>query len=291
MLQTMTFTKIILIIIILRILVHLGILLACLRLFLLLLDISFNQILLILFPIPPLPNATNLLPTPYLPRNLRSRRVEQSRTTNTHVQAELVQVVEAAINEFTSYVNVKIGGLITKVLFDSGCSKSFISIDHVRKIHAKLQPLETADTSFMIGISRATMHCLARIGVNVLLNYFPVYTEFLVLNHFTQQAILGLVFLNKTKALLNFDLGLISFYSGLIELPFARQIPSHTLAYTISDVELPPFSDTYLIPIRVVNNGFKCKTSYIEARFSGINQLYAMGRSLSDIDSEGMTIC
>jgi len=127
------------------------------------------------------------------------------------------------------------------------------------------------------------MHSLGKIRVNVLLNDFPVYTEFLVLNNFTQQAILGLAFFHKTKALLNFDLGLISFYSGLIELPFVRQILFHTLAYTISDMELPPFSES-LIPIRD-------KSSYNEARFSGINQLYVVGRSLSDIDSEGMTRC
>jgi len=91
------------------------------------------------------------------------------------------------------------------------------------------------------------------------------------------------------KALLNFDLGLISFYSGLIELLFVRQILFHTFAYTISDVELRHFFEN-LIPIRVVNNGFKGKSSYVEARFSGINQLYVVGRSLSDIDPNGMTI-
>jgi len=89
-----------------------------------------------------------------------------------------------------------------------------------------------------------------------MLNDFPVYTEFLVLNNLTQQAILGLAFFHITKAQWNFDLGLIRFYSGLIELPFVRQILFHTLAYTVSDVELPPFSEN-LIPIRVVNNGFK----------------------------------
>jgi len=72
----------------------------------------------------------------------------------------------------------------------------------------------------MIGIFGTTMKCLGKIGVTVMLNYFPVYTEFLVLKNFTQQAILGLAFFHRTKALLNFDLGLISFYSGLIELPF-----------------------------------------------------------------------
>jgi len=77
--------------------------------------------------------------------------------------------VGAAINEFTSYVKVEISGLTKNVLFDSGCSKSLISIDLVRRIHAKLQPLETSDTSFKIGISGATMHCLGKIGVNVLL--------------------------------------------------------------------------------------------------------------------------
>jgi len=89
----------------------------------------------------------------------------QNRNTNTHVQVEPVQVVEAASNEFTSFVNVKISGLTTKVLFDSGCSKSLSSIDLVRKIHAKLQPLGQADTSFMIGISGTTMKCLGKIGV------------------------------------------------------------------------------------------------------------------------------
>jgi len=65
----------------------------------------------------------------------------QNRNTNTHVQVEPVQVVEAITDEFISYVNVKISGITTKVLFDSGCSKSLISIDLVRRIHAKLQPL------------------------------------------------------------------------------------------------------------------------------------------------------
>jgi len=66
----MTFIEIlmVLIIIILQILVHLGDLLACLRLFFLLLKISLNQILLTLFPISQLLNAKNLLPTPYSPR-------------------------------------------------------------------------------------------------------------------------------------------------------------------------------------------------------------------------------
>jgi len=68
------------------------------------------------------------------------------------VQVEPVQIVEAVTDEFTSYANVKISGLTTKVLFDSGCSKSLICIDLVRRIHAKLQPLGQADTTFMIGI-------------------------------------------------------------------------------------------------------------------------------------------
>jgi len=95
----------------------------------------------------------------------------------------------------------------------------------------------------MVGVGGATMKCLAKIGVNVLLNYFPVYNEFLVLNSFTQQAVLGLAFFHITKALLNFDLGIISFYSGLIVLPFVKQIPFDSHAYTVSDVELPQFSD------------------------------------------------
>jgi len=174
---------------------------------------------------------------PYLPK---------SKTTNTHVQVQPVQVVEAVTDEFTSYVNVEINGLTTKVLFDSGCSKSLISIDLVRRIHAKLQPLGQSDTSFMIGISGTTMKCLGKIKVDVLLNDFPVNTEFLVLNNFMQQAILGLAFFHKTKAHLNFDLGLISFYSGLIELSFVKQIPFHSLAYTVSDVELPPFLESMI---------------------------------------------
>jgi len=64
----------------------------------------------------------------------------------------------------------------------------------VRRIHVKLHPLEQADTTFMIGISGATMQCLGKIRVNVLLNDFQFYTEFLVLNNFTQQAILGHAF-------------------------------------------------------------------------------------------------
>jgi len=110
--------------------------------------------------------------------------------------------------------------------------------------------------------------------VDVLLNDFPVYTKFLVLNNFTQQAILGLAFFHKTKALLNFDLGLISFYSGLTELPFVKQILFHSLAYTVSDVVLPPLSES-MIPVRIVNNGFKDKCVYIEGRFVGINQPWA----------------
>jgi len=201
----------------------------------------------------------------------------------------ILLVVEATMNEFTSYVNFKVGGLTTKDLFNSCCLKSLISIDLVRKIHVKLQPLEQADTTFMIGISGATMQCLGKISVNVLLNDFPVYTEFLVLNNFTQWSILGLALSHKTKAFLNFYLGLISFYSGLKKLPFVRQILFHTLAYTVSDVQLPPFYES-IIPIRVVNNGFKSKCSYVEARFSGISQLYAVARSLSNIDSDGLTI-
>jgi len=218
---------------------------------------------------------------PYLPK---------SKTTNTHVQVQPVQVVEAATDEFTSYVNVKIGGLSTKVLFDSGCSKSLISIDQVHRIHAKLQPLEQSDSGFMIGISGAMMKCLGKIRVNVLLNDFPVNTEFFVLNNFTQQAILGLAFFHKTKALLNFDLGLICFYSGVIELPFVTQISFHSLAYTVSNVELPPFSES-IIPVRIVNNGFKDKCVYVQGRFAGIIQLYAVGRSLSNIDADGLIIC
>jgi len=149
----------------------------------------------------------------------------------------------------------------TKVLFDSGCSKNLISIGLVNIIHAKLQPLEQSDSRFMIGISGATMKCLGKIGVKVLLNDYPVYTEFLVLNNFTQEAILGLAFFHKTKALLNFDLGLISLYSGLIELLFVKPIPFHSLAYTISDVVRPPFSES-MIPVRIVNNGFKDKCVY-----------------------------
>jgi len=142
----------------------------------------------------------------------------------------------------------------------------------------------------MIGISGAMMKGLGKIRMNVLLNNFPVNAEFLVLNNFTQQTILGLAFFHKTKALLNFYSGLISFYSGLIELPFVKQIPFHSLAYTVSNVELPPFSES-IIPVRIVNNRFKDKWVYVQARFAGINQLYAVGRSLSNIDADGLIIC
>jgi len=55
-------------------------------------------------------------------------------------------------------------------------------------------------------------------------------------------------------------------------------------------VELPPFSESF-IPICVVNNGFKGKDSFIQARFSGINKLYAVARSLNNIDIDGCTVC
>jgi len=126
--------------------------------------------------------------------------------------------------------------------------------------------------------------------VDVMLNDFPVNTEFLVLNNFTQQAILGMAFFYKTKALLNFDLGLKSFYSGLIELPFVKQIPFHSLANTVSDVELPPFSES-MIPVRIVNNCFKDECVYVQGRFVGINQLYAVARSLNNIDIDGGSVC
>jgi len=189
----MAFIDRISIIIILRVLVHLGILLACLRLVLLLLEITLNIIIFILLPIDqlrkPSPNPLFAEKVPLSDSRLNAKTAHyfsQCSTTNTHVQAEPVQVVEAAVKEFTSYVNVKIGSLTTKVLFDSSCSKSLISIDLVRRIHVKLQPLELSDTTFMIGNSGSTKQCLGKIGVNVLLNDFPVYTEFLVLNNFTQ---------------------------------------------------------------------------------------------------------
>jgi len=58
----------------------------------------------------------------------------------------------------------------------------------------------------------------------------------------------------------------------------------------VFDVELPPLSES-VIQIRVDNNGFKNKTSLVEGRFLGINQLYGVGRSLSNIDVDGLTIC
>jgi len=46
-----------------------------------------------------------------------------------------------------------------------------------------------------------------------------------------------------------------------------------------------------MIPVRVVNNGFKDKCVYVEGRFVGINQLYAVGRSLNNMDIDGCTVC
>lgn len=114
---------------------------------------------------------------------------------------------------------VKINGVRTITLIDSGCHHNLISFQTAKKLKIKLKPENLQNGPFLFAANGSSMNIIASADVIIAIATLKLPTTVLVVKNLNESIILGRAFLHETSAVLNFGDQTITF-SDVIQVPF-----------------------------------------------------------------------
>ena len=97
-------------------------------------------------------------------------------------------------------IRVKIGGLFNIALLDTGCGTSIISQNFARKHKLKVMKLKPGQNYILFAANGTKINVLGQTTINLNLGGLTVQFDFLIVDKLNHDMILGIDFLEYTKA-------------------------------------------------------------------------------------------
>jgi hypothetical protein len=174
-------------------------------------------------------------------------------------------------------VRIKIFNYFQVALLDTGCGTSVVSERLVRKLRLPITPIRDGESSVLFGASGHTIHVLGRTEISLKLGGLTVPFNFLVVQPLTQDLILGLDFLESTRAVINCSDRTVTFYDNITAINLLDN-KRKIVACLTKDCELEPRSEN-ILPVRVSRN-FHHQCILLEPVAVREKQKYLVARAL-----------
>ena len=201
--------------------------------------------------------------------------------------------IECLKEKNSAYINVRVSGVHTSILLDSGSRYNIMSLEFAKKIKANICPNSMNNNlgqtpKCLISVSGDRMSVIGKCRVSVTFDGLPVITEFLILDDVFQKVLLGLNSFQAMKTILDFDEGFAYFFNKKIQIPFNNDFSKEKNIYTVNNVVLQPFSQkTVLVS---TPKCFSNQTVNISPSFSSDTQMYCVAKSINVISNKSRTI-
>jgi len=143
----------------------------------------------------------------------------------------------------SNFIFVKINSIRTKILLDSGATRSCISSKFLSKLRVPISPLDDDIPDDVFTANNSSMRILGQVDLQIQINGLIVPHTFIVLPALFHDCIFGTDFLLKSHARLDFHDRFVSFYDNLTALPLLPlQSPTNILRLAHA-ITIPPCSE------------------------------------------------
>ena len=120
-------------------------------------------------------------------------------------------------------IRVKIAGRFNIALIDTGCGTSIISHKFLRKNHLQMRNLQQGQNYMLFAANGTTIRVLGQTTILLNLGGMNVSFDFLVVENLNQDMILGIDFLEQTKAKIICAEQKVIFYDDLLQVNFINR--------------------------------------------------------------------
>ena len=103
-------------------------------------------------------------------------------------------------------------------MIDTGCGTSIVSKHLVHKFGLKIEKLKQGQNLILFAANGTQIHVLGSVTISIKLGGLDVPFDFLVVNDLNQNIILGVDFLESTRAQINCAEHTVIFYDDLVQV-------------------------------------------------------------------------
>ena len=178
----------------------------------------------------------------------------------------------------SNFIYVKIHSVPRKILLDSGATRSCISSSFLKRLHLTPLPLDPSVSDEVYTADNTSLKILGQIELNLNINGLMVLQTFIVLPTIYNQCILGTDFLLQTKANIDFDSRIVSFYDGLTTLPLTA-LHNTTNIVRIAQAVTIPASCEAVVRVKL-HRKYKPNLSIIEPFPNLSNKTFLLAKCL-----------
>ena len=139
------------------------------------------------------------------------------------------------------YIVLKIAGKNLQCLLDTGSSKSVLSLKLAQKLKLKIVPGKTETP--LISANGASLKIMGSADATFNVRGLNMVQKFVIVDYLFPEIILGINFLKKNNATINYATQTVSFYEDLVTLPLQGFLPARHCAVMAQTVVLPAFTE------------------------------------------------
>ena len=186
-----------------------------------------------------------------------------------------------------SYITLKLRGIKTRALLDSGSYYSILSVDLARRLRIKIEPItdETNHTLFSANGTALRLEGTANVILDIA--QLRISHEVCVCSNLSEQFLLGRSFLSQAGANLNFKEGIVTF-SDVLDVPLQKHVNKDTLIRAKQSVCIPANSEAILVV--KIHSKFNNKDVLITPNEGEQFMRFALANSIGHV-SQGQTLC
>jgi hypothetical protein len=159
-----------------------------------------------------------------------------------------------------NFVFGNINHIKSRLLLDTGASKSCISLSFLKRLKLEAKPLNTGDIRRLFTANQTSIEIVGTIDLDVRIQGLLIPFTFNVLNKLAYNAILGIDFLTQTKTKIDLENNVVTFYD-IVTSPLEPKTKLNYLRTNLSVIVQP--KSEILLPVSI-NKSYKLKTSMIE---------------------------
>jgi len=144
-------------------------------------------------------------------------------------------------NNCGQYIVLKIAGRNLQCLLDTGSTKSVLNKELADKLKLRIVP-EKLETP-LISANGEPLEIVGSTDITFNVRGLQMVQKFIVVNDLFPQAILGVNFLKKNNAKIDYHSQTVSFYQNLVSVPLQEFLPGRHCAVMTKTTVIPGYSE------------------------------------------------
>ena len=145
--------------------------------------------------------------------------------------------------DFSSYIICNVNHKTVRSLLDTGSVHSIATRETVERVGEKICPLEADDIFEFRTANSSSLPILGSANINIYIGGLAIPHKIYVVEHLTAALILGTQFLQQTSGVIDYRVGLLTLFDGLVQTKLVHKYDKHHVARLTNTVTIEPGSE------------------------------------------------